>query len=376
MGGIVMKNTLKELNEINAAQENTEIYLFETEIKAMTKEELLLKIDVYDWTNSEKDELLSQQLMITIKNRLNLEQLSTGTPLYAVAVKNANLRLLPTMLAKYQKNRALDYWAVRRVKIGERLVVWHYDKSHNWCFVQTNNAWGWLEEKTVAYLDRVAWIGYGQADFVQIVAPLIYQATPKGEMVKLYYGTKLPLTHSYADKYQLILPKRNYQGTICFEKLYLPRDERASLGYLTLDGDNIIKQGAKFIGEKYDWGGKNGGHDCTSLISDLYGACGVLMPNNSYKQLLLPYVELLSVDLPSEKRRERIAAAHIGSVLLFKGHGMLYTGEKNGNLAILHSVYRLQEGLINQTIIGTLEQRRENGKKLLDSIEGIWDIWD
>ncbi len=371
-----MKITRKELNEINAAQENTEIYLFDSESNAMTKEELLPKIDIYDWANSDKDELLDHRLMAVLKNRLNLEQLSIMTPLYAIAVKNADLRLLPTKLAKYQKNRALDYWAVRRVKIGERLIVWHHDQDNNWCFVQTNNAWGWLEEKSVAYLDRLAWIEYGQADFVQIVVPRLYPVTKNGEMVKLYYGTKLPLAHRYADKYQVILPKRNPRGSIGFEKLYLVRDERVELGYLTLAGDNIIKQGAKFIGEKYDWGGKNGGHDCTSLISDLYGACGVIMPHNSYKQLLLPHVELLPADLSPKKRRERIARAHIGSVLLFKGHGMLYIGEKNGKLTILHSVYRLKEGLINQTTVGTLEQIRENGKSLLESIEGIWDIWD
>lgn len=371
-----MLKTVNELNEINASQENTEIYLFATKAQAMSKETLLKRIDVHDWVNSDKGGFFDkQELKDKLKSRLNLESLINREPLYALAVQNDNLRLWPTKKADYHKNCDIDYWSIKRVKIGERLLVWHYDKSNNWCFVQTNNAWGWLKGKSVAYLDSEAWIGYGQADFVQIVAPALYIAAKNGTMLKLYYATKLLLAHMYADKYQVILPKRDVRGNVIFEMLYLPQDENTNLGYLPLSNNNVVRQGFKFIGEKYDWGGKNGGHDCTSLISDLYASFGVIMPHNSYKQLLMPDVESLPIDLSLAKRRDKIASANIGSVLLFKGHGMIYTGEKNEKLTILHSVYRLKEGLINQTTLGTLEQKRENDESLLGSIEGIWDIW-
>lgn len=99
------------------------------------------------------------------------------------------------------------------------------------------------------------------------------------------------------------------------------------------------------------------------------------MPSNSYKQLHLAGIEKIAADMPLNARRSLIQQASTGSVLLFRGHGMIYCGERNERQLILHSVYRLKEGFINQTVIGFLEQKRENGHSLLESVEGIWDIW-
>lgn len=358
-----MRKTVEELNKNNAAQAESEIYLFQSPLPIISAEYLKEKIAVANLGDNE------------LQDKLNLDNLANQAPLYAVAVSNANLRLFPTTEANYKQNYDIDYWAVRQVKIGERLVVWHDDKSKSWCFVQSNNAWGWISKNSIAYLDSSAWLKIAKADFVQIVAPKIEIYRGNGQSIKLYYGTKLCLADIYADQYQVILPQRNINGEVTFSKLSLPKDKRTNLGYLALSQENIIAQGAQFLGEKYYWGGKNGGHDCTSLISDLFGSCGVIMPSNSYKQLCLPDIDRLSADLSTKERKDKIIAANIGSVLLFKGHGMLYTGERNGKLTILHSVYRLKRGLINKTTMGTLEEIRENGQSLLDSIEGILDIW-
>lgn len=371
---------IRQINQLNAADPAAEVYLFDEPVSALSETELLEKIkpeecrmDLYCNENGRKYTLADNA---RLKESLNLARISDVTvPRYAFVCQNCNLRLYPSVKGVYLNNQDIDYFAVKWLKIGDRLIVWHTDWLRKWCFVQTNNAWGWVEAENIAYTEMDIWLNYAKRDFVTSLLPKMTLQTEQKLSQEIYFATRLALADARKNSMEVLLPQKGAGGELVLEKIFLPNQGAWHRGYAPLTGENILRLGEKFIGERYAWGGVGGGHDCTSLIADLYASCGIIMPSNSYKQLHLAGIEKIAADMPLNARRSLIQQASTGSVLLFRGHGMIYCGERNERQLILHSVYRLKEGFINQTIVGFLEQKRENGHSLLESVEGIWDIW-
>lgn len=370
----------EKINYLISACEKTEVNLFNRSAQAEDKENLINKMTAFAWDRAEykliNGFVYSTKEKSILQKKLNLDDVSFYTePKYAIIVRNGGLRVYPEKNGCFLKNYEIDYFAVKWLKIGERVIVWHYTADKKWCYIQTDNAWGWFKEENLAYTNEQEWLEYDNRPFVVVCEPKIIIDNPKGFRQELYFASRLVLDRIYADHYALILPLRGKKKTACFKKVLVRKDVGVCEGYAELSGENVVRLGKMFLDEKYDWGGKYGRHDCTSLIGDLYRACGIILPTNSHKQLFLPRIKKIALDTSEERRRELINEASVGSILLFQGHGMIYLGESGGKEEILHSVYRLQEGKVNKTVIGDLSQIRENGQSLLNSLEGVWDIW-
>jgi hypothetical protein len=90
----------------------------------------------------------------------------------------------------------------------------------------------------------------------------------------------------------------------------------------------VLEQAFRHLDATYGWGGEGGGHDCSSLLMDLFASFGLALPRHSGRQAQAGTYRL-DVSAASESERLAVldAAQESGIVLLeFPGHIMLYLG--------------------------------------------------
>ena len=141
---------------------------------------------------------------------MNLARISDVTvPRYAFVCQNCNLRLYPSVKGVYLNNQYIDYFAVKWLKIGDRLIVWHTDWLRKWCFVQTNNAWGWVEAENIAYTEMDIWLNYAKRDFVTSLLPKMTLQTEQKLSQEIYFATRLALADARKNSMEVsFAPKR------------------------------------------------------------------------------------------------------------------------------------------------------------------------
>ena len=304
----------------------------------------------------------------------------------AVAVQNALIRAYPTMAGSYRKDEIgeLDRFAVSVLKIGEPVLLVCEDVEKIWCYIITAQVQGWVLRNTLALEpDNFRWRQYCSSLDTVTVADGCYSLCYTGregicKKQMLFMGTQLPLYDVTRDAFVLGLPTKDRNGNFAVEQLRVPRDGGIIPGFLPFSAQNIISQAKKLLGEPYGWGGSNFHRDCTSLVMDVYATFGLQVPRNSCRQ-----IQMFGVERCPENRAQKetfIRELMPGSILYFPGHAMLYLGEENGSLKILHSVYaiglpekeRIIPHKLRRVAEGSLQQYRINGELFLDAVNYVW----
>ena len=62
----------------------------------------------------------------------------------------------------------------------------------------------------------------------------------------------------------------------------------AAADYLPLNRANLLRQGFKFLGERYGWGHSYNARDCSGFVSEVYRSFGVQLPRNTRDQAVTP----------------------------------------------------------------------------------------
>ena len=305
---------------------------------------------------------------------------------YAVAVQNTQMRAYPTMASSYRFDEIgeLDRFAVSVLKLGEPVLLYCQDFSKRWCYVRSMQSDGWVLHDTLALEpDFYRWQQYYYnreqlivADSRRTVQYIDYYGIPREQT--LLMGTRLSLYDATYHSFILGLPVKDRFGNLATLQIMIPRDGGLIPGWMPLSSQNIISQAEKMLGEPYGWGGSGFYRDCTSLIGDVYSVFGLCIPRNSRQQMQMFGIEQCPEN--SEQKCQLIRSLLPGSILYFPGHAMLYLGQSDTKLEILHSVYaiglqakeRLIPHKIRRVVRGTLNQMRVNGETFLDAITAIW----
>ena len=91
----------------------------------------------------------------------------------------------------------------------------------------------------------------------------------------------------------------------------------------------VLTEAFAYLGQRYGWGDRLGGRDCSRYLMDLFAGLGVLLPRHTSDQAVAgSYVVEVPAEL-SEPERGRLLDEHLrrGVVLLhFPGHIMMYLG--------------------------------------------------
>src|SRR5690606_32070275 len=87
------------------------------------------------------------------------------------------------------------------------------------------------------------------------------------------------------------LPVRDDAGKLNLRPALLQKNADSAPDYLPLSRANIIRQGFKFLGERYGWGHSYNGRDCSGFVSEVYRSMGALMPRNTSAQSVSPALQ-------------------------------------------------------------------------------------
>ncbi len=103
----------------------------------------------------------------------------------------------------------------------------------------------------------------------------------------------------------------------------------------------LLTEAFAYLGQRYGWGDRAGGRDCSRYLMDLFAGLGLMLPRHTSDQAVAgSYVVEVAADLPEPQRLALLDEHNRRGVLLlhFPGHIMLYLGrDADGTPMAIHS---------------------------------------
>jgi SH3 domain (SH3b1 type)/NlpC/P60 family len=296
---------------------------------------------------------------------------------YGLIVRRANLRTFPTRMSAYRTkgDSGIDRFQESAAFPGTPVAIAHESRDGRWWFVVTPDYAAWVEKECVAIGPAEQVFGYARRSPYLVVTGANVKTVhtperPEVSELQLDMGIRLPLRadwpagrpvngqHAYAG-HVIELPVRAEDGSLDFAAALVPRTADVATGYLPLTRANLLRQGFKFLGERYGWGHSNNARDCSGFVSEVYRSFGVELPRNSRDQGESPALNRISFT-DSDSRAKRAAAVkdlEIGDLVFIPGHVMMVIGRDHGSVYVIHDT----TGITYRRADGGLTRVRLNG---------------
>ncbi len=290
---------------------------------------------------------------------------------YGMVVRRADLRAFPTSLRVFNSpdDHDIDRFQESALFPGTPVVVAHASADGEWLFVVSETYAAWIEARHVALGGRDAVLAYGRrAPYLVVTGAtartVFTPEAPAVSDVQLEMGVRVPLRadwpgdtpvngqHPFAS-HVVELPVRRDDGTLDFAPALVPRSADVATDYLPLTDANVIRQGFKFLGERYGWGHSYNARDCSGFVSEIYRSMGVLMPRNTRDQSVSPALDTLSFEgLDHARRLELLRDTRVGDLVYIPGHVMMVIGHEDGMPYVIHDTsgmtYRRDDGSLRR----------------------------
>lgn len=277
------------------------------------------------------------------------------TPRYALVVRRAALRTFPTTLRVFSNNEDTDIDRFQESALfpGVPVAIVHESRDGQWAFVVSQRYRAWVERKHLAEGARDVVLGFADAAPYRLVTGAKVRTTytpnlPQASDVLLDMGTRLPLAdvppdqivngqHPYSS-HVVQLPIREADGALRIAPALVPGITDTSAAPLPLTHANIIRQGFKFLGERYGWGHDYEARDCSGFVSEIYASMGVLLPRNTRDQSKSPSLHKTLFDDGStrEQREAAVMALQPGDLVYIPGHVMMVIGWIGDQPFVIH----------------------------------------
>ncbi len=299
------------------------------------------------------------------KQRGNSNESSFGTEnRRAIAVCEADLRVFPTSDPLFYdfgipgEGYPFDYVQNSSVKPGEPLFVSHRSSDGAWAFVDTPNAYGWIDIRRIALMTS-ADVGMFMVSRRAIVLTdgLPLTGEDGAYLGRGKTGTQLPLlgTDLLRGRLRVRVPLRHHDGTLRIGSAGLPMSD-AVCAPLPLTQWNGAVVAAAFLAEPYGWGGLNGRRDCSALVMDFFIPFGIWMPRNSREQAGSGRrIDLAGKSFEEKERTLAEEGIPFRTLVAMPGHIMLYIGEQHGRPLVLHNMWgvrTIERGRSGRRIVG------------------------
>ena len=282
----------------------------------------------------------------SLQARLNLEALQeVNEARYGITICRTRLRTFPTNdLVLEDPNRPeFDRFQETAINPAEPVVILHQSRDGSFYFVQTVNYRGWVAAETIGLTDKAVWLEYSRRpDFLIVTGSHLRIPNPATRTEWFFeMGAKIPLAAPPipgTTGFLAQLPVADSNQQLHFIAVPIPGTSKVNPGYLPYTRANVLKQAFKLYGQPYDWGGLHESVDCSGLVMDVYRCFGLAMPRNSGEQAALPGPKFQLESLDSNKKINKLRQLPPGALLHLPGHVMLYLGESNGSLYIIHAL--------------------------------------
>lgn len=315
---------------------------------------------------------------------------------YGICVKRSEMKCIPTEERAYSNNVDFfrDFNVNSAILVNDPVKILHESKDSKWYFVQTKYTAGWILKENIAVCsDKNEWDAWQQGDFVIVTADKINLEEDYSDVdiskLELSMGTRLTLVNTsdyirngesrvVMNNYVVKLPARNNDGSLYTKFGFVPVSRDVHIGYLDYTRANVIELAFESLGDRYGWGGMYDSRDCSSFVLDIYRCFGIVLPRNSSEQANIN----MNQDVKGYSKDNKIAAiknAGMGALLYFKGHIMIYLGEKDGELFVISAAGNMQENIngstetinINSVVVNSLNTKRGQNSSWLNDIEKI-----
>jgi cell wall-associated NlpC family hydrolase len=319
--------------------------------------------------------------------QLNLKGLTAQNQVrYGFTTARTNIRTFPVadLVLEEPDHPECDYFQETGLGPAEPVIILHQNPTAAWSYIQTGHYRGWTPTAALAIAaSRRQWLDYLELTDFLVVTGINFTIPSQAGMPPYYFemGAKLPLAAEVRQMdgaYPVVLPLSNRQNRLQLQQISLPAATIGiHLSYLNYTRANLLRQAFKFYGQPYDWGGLQGGVDCSSLILNLYRCFGFALPRNTAEQEQLPGKRIKLAALNAAAKKDALGNLSPGTALFMDGHVMLYLGTVNDTPYILQvlSSYGVpdQLGQIHKTYpqqvtVTDLSLLHANGQSFLQTL--------
>jgi cell wall-associated NlpC family hydrolase len=294
-------------------------------------------------------------------------------------------------LSDTQDDTEWDDFVSSGIRVNEPLAVYFSTADGRFTYVRSTCCSGWAPTEDLAVCkDKAEWEAFLKPEkFLVVTGEKVYLEAsadfPEASQKLLTMGTVLPLssgeTGSVTNRmpwfnYVVKLPCRNADGSFYTREALVSMNRDVHTGFLPLTEKNILEQAFKSLGNRYGWGGMLNAQDCSSYIRDVYKCFGLDLPRNTTWQSAMPAERTELASLSDAEKTDAIRKLPPGSILFFKGHEMMYLGERNGKLYVISDVSSLvlpgdtsgTKLRARSVIVNSLSMMRANGTSWLFSL--------
>jgi hypothetical protein len=284
-----------------------------------------------------------KNFMNDVKRNMNLSGVVMGmAPRYGLVVHYASQRFLPTREGLYEKKDDYDFDQLQNSALdaGTPVAVVHTSADGHWYYVMTAISDGWIEAHDIALGDIKQVREFAEShDFAVVIEPkadifLNESMTDYDDYVRM--GMRLPLSGIAAGRVKVKVPVINPDGTLAVKEAYMNAED-VNPGFFPFTARNIYKQALTMLNQPYGWGDMYGEQDCSRFLQMVFATVGITLPRDSKNQA---QVSSSAVDLSEKSDDAKIAgltrASAANTLLVMKGHIMLYLGTVDGKPYAIH----------------------------------------
>jgi cell wall-associated NlpC family hydrolase len=294
---------------------------------------------------------------------------------YGLVVKRADLRTFPTLLRVFNSrdNTDIDRFQESALFPGTPVAIVHESRDRQWWFVVSPLYAAWVEKRFVAEGSAHDVFEYTQrTPYLVVTGPTVKTvftpSQPEVSELQLDMGVRVPVRtdwpaskpvngqHPYT-AHVIELPIRGTDGSLHFAPALLPKTADTASDYLALNQANVIRQGFKFLGERYGWGHSYNARDCSGFVSEVYRSFGVQLPRNTRDQSVSPALNRITFTAADdhEHRLAVLRDLQTGDLIYIPGHVMMVIGYDSGVPYVIHDVtgitYRDRSGAATHVIL-------------------------
>ena len=294
---------------------------------------------------------------------------------YGLIVRRADLRTFPTRLRVFDKpdDTDIDRFQESALFPGTAVAIVHESRDHQWWFVVSALYAAWVEKPLVAEGTAQQVFDYiHKSPYLVVIGPTVKTVhTPQEPAVselQLDMGVRVPLQTDWPESkpvngqhpytaHVIELPVRSSDGALQFTQALLPKTADTAGDYLPLNQTNLLRQGFKFLGERYGWGHSFNARDCSGFVSEVYRSFGVQLPRNTRDQSVSPALNRIAfTEADSHEHRLQILRdLQVGDLIYIPGHVMMVIGYDQGVPYVIHDTtgisYRDKSGAVTRVVL-------------------------
>lgn len=324
---------------------------------------------VYGTSFGENLQPLDESWFTQMKERGNFEEYGTlGRK--AISLRYLNLRNFPTHKPLFRDpNRAgegfpFDYMQNSGVHANEPIYISHLSSDGEWAYVFTSYATGWTPLNSLAFIDDKVADTWQKSHHIELIDEHFPIKDLKEKFVfRSRVGMRLPIISIEPMHYVALAITVGKNHSSIYTKVKVPLSI-AQKEKMNLNAENLERITELMLKSHYGWGGLYEERDCSSMLRDLYAPFGIWLPRNSSEQSKAGKVVSFG-EISIEEKKEMIIKEGIPfeTLLYKKGHILLYLGQYEGEIAVLHNVWGVK------TLKNSVEGRKVIGRAVISSLE-------